>query len=139
MPNWCPQNQGNFIAKQFRTSLTATALRYVTFSPYRCAIVQSKEDQIEWSHCTESFGYRLENGTPLDEDCLATDFFKGTHVISEMQPVTASSWIRSHTFGPLAFVKEQSWGFKTYGTVLTLLWLDVVFEKEEEADEDDYY
>lgn len=127
------------LAKQFRTSLTATALRYITFSPYRCAIIQSKEDKIEWSHCTESFGYRLENRTPLDLDCLATDFFKGNRIVSGIQPVVASSWIRNNKIGPLAFVKEQSWGFKTYGTVLSLLWLDTVFEKEEEADEDDYY
>lgn len=125
------------LAEEFRTSLQASALRYITFCPYRCAIVLSRQNKIDWFKCTEDFGYRLERGTKLDSDCLATDFFAGKHLPSEMQPVLASTWIDSPRLNSLARIQEQSWGFKNYGFALTLLWLDDVFEREEEEDEED--
>lgn len=123
------------MAEEFRTSLTATALRYISFSPYRCAIVISRQDMIEKVKWTEDFGYYLERRTKLDPDCLATDFFAGKQLPVEMQPVLSSSWINAPKLSSGARLKEQSWGFKNYGFVLTLIWLDPAFEQEEEEGE----
>jgi hypothetical protein len=125
------------LAQEFRTSLSATALRYITFCPYRCSIVVSRASRIDWYKSTEGFGYWIERETKLDQDTLAADFFAGRKVPDTMQPVSASSWIQSPRISRLSYLKEQSWAFKNYGYVLTLLWLDDAFEKEEGDEEDE--
>jgi hypothetical protein len=126
------------LAAEFRTSLQATALRYITFSPHRCSIVVSENNRIDWFKCTKDFGYWLERGTKLDPDCIATDFFSGKQLPSDMRSVLASAWIDSPRLSSRTRIQEQSWGFKNYGSVLTLLWLDDAFEGEEEqADEEE--
>jgi hypothetical protein len=47
------------LADEFETSLTATAIRYVEFSPDRCAVVFSRDAQIRWNRCSETFPYWL--------------------------------------------------------------------------------
>ena len=128
---WEAQPSLDFIenlAREFETTLTATALRYIEFCPYRCAIVVSKENAIKWARESEEFGFRLPVGQKLDHDCWATDFFKGENVPREMQTVLARSWIQQSRVSLMARLSEQSWGFPNYGEVLTLLFLNDSFE-----------
>lgn len=126
------------LAGEFRTSLQATALRYVTFSPHRCCIVFSENNRIVWFKSSKDFGYWLEPGTKLNPDCIAADFFSGQKMPSDMQPVPATAWIDSPRLSSRTHVLEHSWGFKNYGSVLTLLWLDESFERDEDpADEEE--
>lgn len=130
----------NFIqelAATFNTTLTATALRYVNFSPYRCAVICSKSSSIEWAKGSTDFGYFLQRGTPLHQDCLAFDFFKGINVPRSMQPVLARAWIQDQKVSTMARLQEQSWTLGSYERVLSLIWLDDQFEEEEQEDEDE--
>lgn len=116
-------------AEEFQTTLTATALRYIQFCPYRCAIVFSKDDTIKWAKGTEDFGFRLESGQKLHPDCWATDFFKGETPSREMQTVLARSWLQYGRVSSMARLSEQSWGFQNYGKVMTLLFIDDSFDE----------
>lgn len=126
------------LAEDFRMSLTATALRYISFCPYRCAFILSKRDRLEWFKCTDDFGYMLERGVKLDPDCLATDFFARKELPIGMQPVVASSWIKDGRLPSGAVIKEESLGSQTYESVLSLIWLDDSFEENEEEQEEVY-
>ncbi|MBA2745593.1 MAG: ImmA/IrrE family metallo-endopeptidase [Flavisolibacter sp.] len=115
-------------AEEFQATLTATALRYIEFCPYRCAIILSKNNAIKWVKVTEDFGYRLESGQKLHPDCWATDFFRGESLSREMQTVLARSWLQYGRVSSMARISEQSWGFQNYGEVMTLIFLDDSFD-----------
>ncbi|GJL59728.1 MAG: hypothetical protein NPIRA03_25850 [Nitrospirales bacterium] len=117
------------LAYDFQTTLTATALRYIQYCPYRCAIVVSKENKIKWAKESEDFGYRLESGQKLHPDSWATDFFQGEDLTREMQTVLARSWFQYGRVSSTACLSEQSWSFPNYGEVLTLLFLDDSFDE----------
>ena len=50
------------IADVFRTTLTASAVRYVDTCEYRCAVVMSKSGAVEWCHPSTDFGYWINKG-----------------------------------------------------------------------------
>lgn len=125
------------LAREFRTSLLATALRYISFNSHRCAIVISESNRIAWFKASRDFGYWLERGGKLASDCIATEFFSGKQLPSEMQTVPAHAWIDSQNINSRSRIQEQSWGFRNYGSVLTLLWLDELFEEEEQLIEEE--
>ncbi len=109
------------LADQFRTSLTATALRYVEYSPYSCAIVISKDKIIKWHKRSEEFPYYIEYGSELDHNTVAFDFFDGKELTSSMDIVLASSWIKNDKINPNVTIKEQAIAIKRYNTVLSFL------------------
>lgn len=125
------------LADDFRAGLTATAFRYITFCPFRCAIVLSRNNKIERAKWTEDFGYVVPRHWKLDVHSIAAEFFAHNRVSPEPFRVPASAWLDSEKLSPRATVTEQSWGFKNYGFVLTLLWLDEDFEREEDNDDED--
>ena len=53
------------LAEEFRTSLTATALRFVMFAPEPCAVVHSTEGKVDWLDWTPNFRLGIRKGTRL--------------------------------------------------------------------------
>jgi len=125
------------LAEEFRTSLTATSLRFIDLSVERCAVVVSEKRAVRWYRATEDFGYHLEPGTPLNEDSYAVDFFSGKELPREMRTVRAAAWLSGEKVGSRHQIKEQSWAMPRYGVVLTLLWIYEAFDREESLDEDE--
>jgi hypothetical protein len=125
------------LAEEFRTSLQATALRYVGFSPHRVAIVVSRQDRIEWSKVSDDFGFFIERGKKLDFDSLASAFFAGGKLPTDMRAVPIGAWIDDRRVSSRVRVLEQSKGFKNYGFVLSLLWIDE--SGNNDFDEDDEF
>jgi hypothetical protein len=125
------------LAEEFRTSLQATALRYVGFSPYRVAIVVSKRDRIEWFKASDDFGFFIERGKKLDFDSLASAFFSGGRLPTDMRAVPTGAWIDDRRASSHIRILEQSRGFRNYGFVLSLLWIDE--SRDDDLDEDDEF
>ncbi|BFU96777.1 MAG: hypothetical protein NTNFB02_34990 [Nitrospira sp.] len=125
------------LADEFRTSLQATALRYVGFSPHRVAIVVSREDRIEWFKASDDFGFFIERGKKLDFNSLASAFFSGGQLSTDMRVVPTGAWIDDRRASSRVRILEQSKGFKNYGFVLSLLWIDE--SQDDELDEDDEF
>lgn len=57
----------------FQTSLTSTAIRYVSLTEHPCALVFSKYGDIQWSHPSPTFRYKMREGK-LHSHTFASDF-----------------------------------------------------------------
>lgn len=125
------------LAEEFRTTLTATALRYMEFCPHRCAIVISEEGKIKWCRGAEHFGYRLPVGAKLHPDSYAIDFFNGKQIPQTMQSVLAGAWISGKKLNPNGIIKEHSRALPRYNAVLTLLWIDKDIDEFSSPDEEE--
>ena len=110
------------IAKTFRTTLTATTLRYVGISKEPCALVVSKDGIIRWYRKSNSFNFHVRVGEKLSFDTYAFDFFDGVTLPTEPDSVPARAWIAGK-IEEESELFEQSLSLGSYGVVLSLLWI----------------
>jgi len=113
------------LASEFQTTLTATAIRYVQLSGQKCAIVCTKAGEVLWSWPSSDFHHWIKRGKKLKASTYAVDFFEkrlATQQMQEVQEVTRDSWIEGESMQDT--IKEQSRVLFSYGSVLTLLWID---------------
>ena len=110
------------IAKEFRTTLTATALRYIGFSKEPCALVVSKDGFIKWYRKSGSFNFHVKVGKKLHPDTYAFDFFDGVALPTQPESVPAYVWLAGE-IDEESDLFEQSIALGGYGIVLTLLWI----------------
>jgi Zn-dependent peptidase ImmA (M78 family) len=122
------------LAREFDTSLTATAIRFAEESGQPCMVVMSRAGVVEWTKATERRDApRIESGQRLNGESLAyhcTDDRPST----DWAEVPAAAWFNDSDDAARWEVMEQSHRFRGYGVVLTMLSL---VEKEEES-EDSY-
>lgn len=119
------------IAKEFQVTFTAAAMRFIEFTPERCALVFSQDSRVSWARPSATFGYYLESGRRLDSYSHASDFFEGKTPPKEMTRVFAQSWFSDRKVNGDAQLYEQSFAMDRYKSVLTLLWLDQDIEHED--------
>lgn len=110
------------LAQEFRTTLTATALRYIGFSKEPCALVVSKGGLIKWYRKSNSFNFHIKVGKKLSFDTYAFDFFDGVDLPTEPDSVPAHAWLAGE-IDEEAELFEQSLSLKGYDVVLSLLWI----------------
>lgn len=110
------------VAKEFRTTLTATALRYVDFSKEPCALVVSKDGFIKWYRRSDSFDFHVKVGEKLSFDTFAFDYFDGVDLPKDPDSVPARAWLAGKIDEESDLV-EQSITLGSYGVVLSLLWI----------------
>ncbi len=129
------------IAQAFRTTLTATSLRYVEFSKEPCALVVSKKGIIKWYRKSTSFSFHIKVGEKLDPATYAFDFFDGVELLAEPDGVPARAWL----FGDIdesAEIYENSLPLGDYGVVLSLLWIcdeiKQVFRRNDDSEEPEF-
>lgn len=125
------------LAEDFQTSLTATAVRYVQSSDYRCALVVSSRGKVKWMVPSDDFRYWIDPGAPLDQNTYAWDYFNGKKVPPGMQTVLASAWIKGERFDSTTTIKEECRALPRYDTTLSLLWIERDIEGDEEEDDED--
>lgn len=80
------------IAEEFRTSLTATALRFVQFAPEPCAVVHSTDGKVDWLDWSTDFKLGIKRGTLLTTRTYAGDLFAGNRVDDRPQQVDGDAW-----------------------------------------------
>lgn len=110
------------VAKEFRTTLTATALRYVGFSKEPCALVISRDGTIKWYRKSDSFNFHVRVGEKLSFDTFAFDFFDGVELPKDPDSVPARAWLAGE-IDEESDIIEQSISLGNYGVVLSLLWI----------------
>lgn len=105
------------LAQEFQTSLTATALRFVSFSPEPCAVVQSTKGVVDWVDWSTDFRPAVARGTRLDGRTYAVDLLNGSEVADRAAPVDDDAW------GSECGVELWEHSRKVAdATVLTMLW-----------------
>lgn len=118
------------LAADFETSLTATAIRYMSFCSEECAVVWSQSRRIRWYRGTHDFGYHVKVHDDLDPYSIAVDFFEGKSLPRRGTTVDASCWLAPGRYRDDAMIVEDSIAIPSLDAVLSLLWIDKDIERE---------
>ncbi len=120
----------------FQTSLTATAIRFVRFSSEACAIVFSKDGKVKWSRKSEDFKLRTLHihgwGEALPVGSMAETYFRRGDLYEEPIEVGSDAWLVDWSAEKVPALVEHSIAIHSLGGVLTLLWIPVSQEEDEE-------
>jgi Zn-dependent peptidase ImmA (M78 family) len=110
------------LSSEFRTTLTATALRYVQLSIEPCAVAVSKDGVIKWYKKSTSFNFHVKVGEKLSLSTYASDFYDGVNMPPQPQKAPAYAWLAGD-FDEDAEIFEHSTALASYGVVISLLWV----------------
>src|ERR1700735_4359361 len=108
------------IAKLCGTSFTASAVRLITLTPRRAAVVWSQDQKILWWKLSEGFVRWIQKGAVTDNS-FAAQCYRKQSVPNQLASVPASAWLYEKGLREGAQIWEQSVGLKNYGAVLSLL------------------
>jgi len=127
------------IARKFRTTLTATSIRFVQLGPERCALVWSEDGKVKWWVRSADFPGWIDRGRTLSGLSHASDVFRSKALPKGLQPVPQHAWLDSQVAGGRD-VMEETLDFSRLGAALTLLWLpsDGDEDGRDDDDDDDY-
>jgi Zn-dependent peptidase ImmA (M78 family) len=110
------------LAAEFRTTLTATAIRHVDLCEERCALVFSTDGKVAWVRRSPEFHHWIEPKRTLSSYTYAFDFFSKGSTSEKMETVRLDAWVEE-SVSARDTVKEQSKALPSYNSVLTLLWI----------------
>jgi hypothetical protein len=108
-------------AEEFRTSLTATAIRFTELSTHQTIVVLSRRGQIRWWR-PKPDGSRpwIHIGSPLHPESLAAHCSE-EDPLSPIEQVPNEAWLDDNDFSRRVEVTEQSILMPAYDTILTIL------------------
>jgi hypothetical protein len=109
------------LAEEFDVSLTAAALRFLTFTDERVAVVCSKNGSIVWSNGSKDFGPRPRRGMRVPEWTEAYDYFKSGEVSPRPQTISAGAWLEDADDDDE--IVEHVVTMPRLGIAMSLLWL----------------
>ncbi len=124
------------LASAFQTSLSATALRFIAFSPEPCAVAHSTSGEIDWWASTDDFGFTLKKGFKLSNKTYAGDLFDGRSAPRQPLTVDGESWSDDSRAGARD-VYEHSVLLGRFGSTLSLLSHAYEDPEEDEVDSDE--
>lgn len=112
------------LAERFQVTLTTASTRYMRFCPHRCCLVVSTDGRVRYHRKTDDFGYFIAPREKLDSSTYAADFFKGERLPEGMREVKATAWLEGKQIDSTKTIMEESIAMPSYGSVLSLLWID---------------
>lgn len=84
----------------------------------------STNGKIRYHRKTNDFGYFIAPREDLNPGTYAADFFRGEHLPAGMREVKATAWLEGKRIDSSKTIMEESIPMPSYGSVLTLLWID---------------
>jgi hypothetical protein len=108
------------VARVCGTSLTASAVRLVTLTSFRAAVVWSQNNRVLWHKSSTPFVRWIRKGE-LNDATFAANCFKKQSVPDGLESVPASAWLFEKGLKTNAVIWEHSVALPTYDAVLTLL------------------
>jgi Zn-dependent peptidase ImmA (M78 family) len=124
------------VARTFRTTLTATSIRFVEMCSERCAVVWSEAGKVKWAVRSADFPGWIERGRTLSGFSHAADVFARKPVPQDFQPVPQHAWLDRRVAGGRD-IMEQTRNFKPLGASLSMLWLPHARDEEDRDDDDE--
>jgi len=114
------------LARDFGTSLTAAARRFVELSSQPVVLIASSEGRVDW--CTHSKSakakyYFLKVGTPIPTYSLSAEVIRQRTTDTRSDTVTPTTWFPNYHFNREAELFEEVRYSRTYDGALTLLWI----------------
>jgi len=132
------------LATNFSTSVTCTALRFVSFTEEPVAIVSSTMGIVDWFRPSQAFaeilrdcGFFLPTKVKLGFGTLAHRFYRGMNVPAMPQKVMASAWLEGRLLNSRAHLVENTIVMPSYDSTLSLLWVDEDIEIDSDLAESD--
>lgn len=111
------------IAKEFGSSLTATAVRFMHLSKRDCIIAFSRNGKVVWSWKKDDFkSAYLQRGQPINPGSLAWELERNGATAMEPESVEPSSWFSHLNYPFRGELQEHSVKMPGYDSILTLLW-----------------
>src|SRR3569833_2871994 len=112
------------IAREFRVSLLAAAMRYVELTSERCAVVYSELGCVRWCKPSATFGAWIPKGRTVHPASAAFDYFDGGVIEQSSRQLDAGAWLsRRHLDGSAQPIVEHSTIVPELGSVFSLLWI----------------
>lgn len=124
------------IAAVFRTTLTATAIRFVQLSSERCALVWSEVGRVKWAVRSPDFPAWIERDRQLSGNSHAADVFKNRSLPIGFQPVPQSAWLDRSVLGGRDLL-EETLAFTRLSAALSMLWLPTEHDEDDRGGDDD--
>jgi Zn-dependent peptidase ImmA (M78 family) len=114
------------LARDFGTSLTATARRFVELSNQPVVLVASSQGRIAWcaqSKSAKAKYYFQKTGTLIPTYSLSAEVIKEKATDNRGDRITPTTWFPNHHFDRDAELFEEVRYSPTYDGALTLLWI----------------
>jgi Zn-dependent peptidase ImmA (M78 family) len=111
------------LASEFKTSLTASAIRFSEIGQHPCAIFFSKEGKISWFRKNDNFQYNVAlPGSNVDDESCAGAYFYNRQIPEGPQQVPDYCWL-DYT-GPANKIKvfEDFILLKRYDIGISVVW-----------------
>lgn len=124
------------ISRQFGTSLTAAAVRFVEVTSHRVAIVWSEAGRARWYWSSSEFGRGVRLG-PLSEETVAFRCFSGTPPPQDFVGMPAIAWLYEANLREDSRIFEWSVYFPHYNAALALLHIADVIEAHHDYEDPD--
>lgn len=124
------------VARVFRTTLTATSIRFAQLTSERCAVVWSEAGKVKWAVRSPDFPGWVERGRVLSHHSHAADVFANKPVPKGFQPVPQNAWLDRRVLNGRDLM-EETLPFGNLGAALSMLWLPSERDEEDRADDDD--
>lgn len=118
----------------FGASLTAAAIKMISNTKERFALVACSQGQVLWSNKSLTFRYEIRKGK-LHEHTYAVDAFSGKDLPDKFKKVLGYAWLEDRSICRDFEILEHSHHFKDLGMTLTLLSIPVRANNYDEEDE----
>jgi len=84
------------IAKAFRTSIVASAIRYIELTSVPCAVVYSEQGSVVWAKCSSTFSGRIPaRGFKIGLGAVAFDYYERNVLDAMPREVPSRAWLGS--------------------------------------------
>jgi hypothetical protein len=125
------------VAREFDTSLTATAYRYLELSDLRCVMVWSEAHRVVWYRRSESFPFYLPASDLPARESLAGRLLAGEAVPGGLHKVSPELWLDTRDAARVHLLLEDALFFPNYNAVLSMLWIAEMEAGGADSDRDD--
>jgi hypothetical protein len=127
------------LASLSKTSLQATAIRFIDLTQTACCLIISQSNNVIWFHRSKDFQpYVQMQSRLLSKDSIAYSIFRGAEPPDHFEDVKADNWLTGRGINKYTEILEWSLPLNSYGQVLTLLYDEegiAGWDEEDEGDE----
>jgi Zn-dependent peptidase ImmA (M78 family) len=110
------------LQKDFKTTLTATAVQLVLNSKEECAIVASSGRQRSWFILSPGFSFRMQASSYI-HGCSCAAEVRPSRITSRSSKVEADYWLEGYRGQHKAYITEDARYFPLLNRCLSLLWI----------------
>lgn len=111
------------LADYFRTTLTATVVRFVEVEEEACAMVVTENGRIRWWKANDRFdGFWLDSKAEVSPNTVAGAYLNGEPLPEEAEVVDGEAWLGKKSERVAESLYEVAIPLGRYGQIISLVW-----------------